>query len=328
MSAEVNQPRRGDLAMDADTAWRVLEGGHTGRLGTVGADGAPYVVPMLYVCRDQRVYLHTARAPGRMQANLAFEARVCFVVDEPGEFYRYGRFQCDSSLSYRSVMVFGRATRVDDEAASVAFFDALMAKYAPVDPGRPAGFYPRIKQIAVYAIEVDQIVGKQIRLPMATQRWPAIDRSKTPDAVAPPASEAPPPLAAHLTGGCLCGQVRYAIAREPVAMYHCHCGDCRKASGASFATNIMVRAADLAITAGAERLARFESSPAKYRHFCGHCGSPIFSQAAATQQFVSVRCGTLDGDPGLRPAAHAFVDSKAAWTDVLDGLPRFAGAIR
>ena len=125
-----------------------------------------------------------------------------------------------------------------------------------------------------------------------------------------------------LGGSCLCGAVRYEIHRAPRGMYHCHCATCRKASGASYATNLIVDADAFEVVAGRDRLASFESSPAKRRWFFSGCGSPIYSHAEATRAIVSVRAGTLDGDPGLRPAAHAWVASKAPWTELCDDLPQ------
>ena len=128
-----------------------------------------------------------------------------------------------------------------------------------------------------------------------------------------------------LQGSCLCGTVRYEIRGTPRAMYHCHCSTCRKANGASFATNLAVATGDFAIVAGEEALTAFESSPAKHRYFCGRCGSPIYSHAQRTKHMVSVRGGTLDGDPGLRPVAHGYTASKAPWTEICDGLPQKPG---
>ena len=127
-----------------------------------------------------------------------------------------------------------------------------------------------------------------------------------------------------LSGACMCGRIQYQIAGEPRFMYQCYCGKCRAASGASFVTNIIVDADSFAITAGKEALAAFESSPSKFRHFCSICGSPIYSQGEKTRKVVSVRCGTLHRDPGLRAAYHAFVASKAQWVDIHDDQPQFA----
>jgi hypothetical protein len=130
-----------------------------------------------------------------------------------------------------------------------------------------------------------------------------------------------------LTGRCLCGAVRYRIHGAPLTMYHCHCQQCRRASGASFATNLLVRSESFVLEAGAELLAGFESSPGKRRHFCSRCGSPIFSAAAATPSLRSVRGGTLDGDPGLRAVGHFHVASKPAWFEIRDELPQHAGGL-
>jgi hypothetical protein len=126
-----------------------------------------------------------------------------------------------------------------------------------------------------------------------------------------------------LRGACLCGKVRYEIKGAPRWMYQCHCGKCRAASGSSFATNIIVDADKFRISAGQGALRGFESSPKKFRYFCSDCGSPIYSHGEKTKQVVSVRCGTLKQDSGVRPAYHAFVASKAPWVQIADGLPQF-----
>ena len=125
-----------------------------------------------------------------------------------------------------------------------------------------------------------------------------------------------------LRGSCLCGKVKYELRGEPRVLYYCHCGTCRKATGSSFATNLIALAEDFVLVAGRDQLSAFESSPDKHRYFCSACGSPIYSQAKRTQKIVSVRCGTLDSDPILRPSIHAYVASKAPWVRICDDLPQ------
>jgi nitroimidazol reductase NimA-like FMN-containing flavoprotein (pyridoxamine 5'-phosphate oxidase superfamily) len=158
-------------------------------MATTGADGWPYVVPMLYVYRDRRVYVHGSSAKGHLRTNVEHDPRACFVVDEPGAVYAYGRFQCDSSLSYQSVIAFGKVRLVGERAETSAFFDAFMAKYSPGEDGRPRGFYPRLDSIVVYAMSVERLSGKAILLPTAARRWPAIDRTLSPGATAPRVAE-------------------------------------------------------------------------------------------------------------------------------------------
>jgi uncharacterized protein len=176
--------RRTDLAMSEAHMLDTLERGYCGRLATVGANGSPYCVPLLYVWADGQVFLHTARARGHLRANLEHERRVCFLVDEPGEVFPYGRFECDTTLAYRSVTVFGSIAIVDDETAKRRFFTRLMEKYAKPEWDRPRDCLPRIDQIELYAIAPERMTGKEIALPAMAQRWPVVDRTKTPNAYA------------------------------------------------------------------------------------------------------------------------------------------------
>jgi nitroimidazol reductase NimA-like FMN-containing flavoprotein (pyridoxamine 5'-phosphate oxidase superfamily) len=174
--------RRTDKVMPEAVAHEVLERGFCGRLATVGPDGWPYIVPLLYIVRDGEIWIHNAGVRGHLRVNVDHEARVCFEVDEPGEVFAYGRFECDTSVEYRSVVIFGRIRVVEERDAKVRFFDALMAKYGDPAWQRPAGFYPRLDQITLYALAPERVTGKQTVLPTATQRWPAADRTKSPGA--------------------------------------------------------------------------------------------------------------------------------------------------
>ena len=124
------QVRRADKLMTEERARETLAHGFCGRLATVGKDGWPYCVPLLYVCMNGEVFVHNTRAAGHLRTNVDHEQRVCFEVDEAGEVFPYGRFECDSTVAYRSVIVFGRIRVVEDLATRRRFFDALMAKYA------------------------------------------------------------------------------------------------------------------------------------------------------------------------------------------------------
>ncbi|HVO16054.1 MAG TPA: pyridoxamine 5'-phosphate oxidase family protein [Alphaproteobacteria bacterium] len=174
--------RRSDRVLADEAARETLARGFCGRLATVSADGYPYCVPLLYVVMDGEVWLHNTRARGHLRSNVDHDPRVCFEVDEPGEVFAYGRFECDSTVSYCSVILFGRIRVVDDRAAKQRFCEALMAKYAKADWDRPKGFFPRLDDIAVYAIAVERLTGKALALPAVEQRWPAVDMTKSPNA--------------------------------------------------------------------------------------------------------------------------------------------------
>jgi uncharacterized protein len=177
--------RRADKAMSEADTLSLLARGFAGRLATVGADGQPYVTPLLYVWDGSEIWVHNTAVPGHLRGNIAANNRVCFEVDEAGSVFAYGRFECDTSVAYESAVVFGRIRAVGARAAKERFCAALMAKYAPPDTGRPAGFFPRLAGITVYAIAIERMTGKRTPLPAASEQWPALDRSMTPDARAP-----------------------------------------------------------------------------------------------------------------------------------------------
>lgn len=128
-----------------------------------------------------------------------------------------------------------------------------------------------------------------------------------------------------ITGSCLCRGIRFEIDATPGLVSVCHCEDCRKAQGSAFAVNAPVPRASLRFTAGEDLLASFESTPGKHRAFCSRCGSPVFSRRDDDPDTVRIRLGTIDGDPGVRPAVHGWTSDKAAWERLPeDGLPRFA----
>ena len=126
-----------------------------------------------------------------------------------------------------------------------------------------------------------------------------------------------------ITGRCLCGNVRFQITGSLGPIVHCHCAQCRQATGTAFATNANVRRDEIAFTSGFDGITQYESSPGKFRAFCSRCGSPIYSRTDSDPDHLRIRLGTLDGEPGRRSLAHCWVSSKAPWFAITDALPQF-----
>jgi hypothetical protein len=123
-------------------------------------------------------------------------------------------------------------------------------------------------------------------------------------------------------GSCLCGGVGFEIGGELGPMAHCYCSMCRKHHGAPFVTYVGVDSSEFRWLKGEDLVERYQSSPGLQRGFCRTCGSnlPVPDPAEKT---LFVPAGTLDDDPGVRPAAHIFVASKARWVEIGDDLPQF-----
>jgi len=128
-------------------------------------------------------------------------------------------------------------------------------------------------------------------------------------------------------GGCLCGAVRYRVKQEPQAVVICHCTHCQKASGSAFSVNLLVKEADYE-QRGETRflLDTGDSGLPSYRHFCGHCGSPIMTRAENLPGLCLVKAGTLDQPEGIGPQLEIYTDHAAAWLEPVAGATRFAQA--
>lgn len=174
--------RRDDKMMSTERAMEALTGAFSGRLATIGADGFPYCLPLLFVMMDGEIFVHNSNANGHLRTNVENDTHVCFEVDQANEVYPYGRFECDSALAYWSVIVFGNIRIIEATGIKQRFCDALMAKYADKTWERPKGFYPRLADICVYAINIERLTGKETMLPVAAERWPAVDKTKSPHA--------------------------------------------------------------------------------------------------------------------------------------------------
>ena len=120
------------------------------------------------------------------------------------------------------------------------------------------------------------------------------------------------------TGGCLCGAVRYEVARPLRDVVVCHCEMCRKAHGHIGAYTAAPKHA-LRVTE-ARGLKWYASSPIARRGFCGECGSTLFWEGK-NRDTISIAAGTLDGATGLRTAIQIHSDSAGDYYDIDPRVP-------
>lgn len=130
-------------------------------------------------------------------------------------------------------------------------------------------------------------------------------------------------MTARITGGCLCGGVRYEVRGPFLRAGHCHCSRCRRHSGAAASTQGRVRREDFVLLSGADLVRVYRPDGGSVKAFCSVCGSSLFGGSWPEGDEVSIRFGTLDGDPGIRPQFHTFVGSKALWDEIQDDLPQY-----
>ncbi|WP_439646998.1 GFA family protein [Chromobacterium sinusclupearum] len=114
-----------------------------------------------------------------------------------------------------------------------------------------------------------------------------------------------------LTGGCLCGAVRYRLRGMPYHVTHCHCRSCRRASGAAFVTWFTVRVHELEWRG--EKPVQYHSSAAVSRGFCPHCGSTLTYFHESDPEEIDVTAASLDSPEALVPEHHTWWEQRVEW---------------
>ena len=126
-----------------------------------------------------------------------------------------------------------------------------------------------------------------------------------------------------LKGSCLCNSIQYEIHGELGPTMMCHCSKCRKANGSAFAVNSAVKSEEFHFVKGKEFVSEFESTPGVFRTFCKCCGTPLFCRRPSQPELLRLRIGSLDTPVDVKPLAHIFVGSKAAWDEIHDAIPQY-----
>jgi len=126
-------------------------------------------------------------------------------------------------------------------------------------------------------------------------------------------------VATPLSGGCLCGAIRYTLAVPVSALRACHCLNCQKSSGSGGTVNAVVPTDSFKITKGKTR--QYDDKATKSgrtlsRHFCETCGSPIYSTRNPNPGFVVVRAGSLDDSRGMKITGNIWTSTARDWDHV------------
>ena len=107
----------------------------------------------------------------------------------------------------------------------------------------------------------------------------------------------------RVTGGCLCGAVRFVAVGRPYRVGLCHCLDCRKHHGALFHASA-VYPLDAVTIEG-------EAAGYQDRFFCPRCGSSVYSRGGEDE--IEVHLGALDEPDRLRPTYELWTVRRESW---------------
>ena len=124
-----------------------------------------------------------------------------------------------------------------------------------------------------------------------------------------------------ITGGCICGAIRYEISMPAISTGYCHCRICQRFSGSAMSTWTAFPASAVQFLTGEPRY--FASSPIARRGFCPECGASLTYQLVRPQtaSYMVVFTTSLDAPQDYSPTAHGGIESQLPWIDILDDLP-------
>jgi hypothetical protein len=130
-----------------------------------------------------------------------------------------------------------------------------------------------------------------------------------------------------LTGGCLCGGVRFALAEPPHAAGYCHCTRCQRRTGTAVSAQASIDGSTFRLLQGEELVKLWRHPDGGWeKAFCRECGAQLFSRDPDRTR-MSIRMSAFDGDPGVRPSWRAYTAYAAEWEPIPDdGLVRFPEA--
>jgi len=125
-----------------------------------------------------------------------------------------------------------------------------------------------------------------------------------------------------VTGGCLCGAIRYEINAPALSTGYCHCRICQKFSGSTMSAFTAFPASSVRFTGAEPKY--FTSSPIARRGFCDVCGSSLVYHMTRPHEAAHLVIFTtsLDTPQDYAPAAHNGMESRVPWFDIHDDLPR------
>lgn len=128
-----------------------------------------------------------------------------------------------------------------------------------------------------------------------------------------------------LTGGCQCGNVRYELRGEPIALYVCHCLECRKQSASAFGMSLKARRADLHVTRGEPQFWTRDTDSGRRLAcaFCPTCGSRLWHQPDPPGETLTIKAGSVDGGVDMSEATHIWTARKMAGVVIPEGARQF-----
>jgi len=127
-----------------------------------------------------------------------------------------------------------------------------------------------------------------------------------------------------ITGGCLCGKVRYSADSEPTFVGICHCHDCQKFTGSAFAAVIALPKSGVTVTGTLKGFTKpGDSGKPVERRFCPECGTSVMDEGEVMPGVVMIGVGTLDDPSWVKPTTQIYRASAQPWVQLGGAMKSF-----
>lgn len=142
-----------------ETMMALLGQSLVGRIATVNQRGFPVIKPVNFIYLDGKIYIHSSMK-GEKVEDIKRGRTVCFEVDEPIGYVVASKSACKANYYYRSVIIKGKATFVQNWVKKMKILEKMMEKYQPEGEW---GDIPVeiLKKTEVIEILIMEITGKE-----------------------------------------------------------------------------------------------------------------------------------------------------------------------
>lgn len=125
---------------------------------------------------------------------------------------------------------------------------------------------------------------------------------------------------------CLCGANILETPAQSDLVAYCHCSHCRRATGSVVSVHAEFRQSDVTVRARSE--GHYATSAHVTWRFCDRCGSRLAYEDNRLPGLVFLPVGLADRPELFEPSRHSHHDSRVAWFETADALPRHIGTAK
>ena len=121
-----------------------------------------------------------------------------------------------------------------------------------------------------------------------------------------------------LSGGCLCGSIRYTILQQPILTYTCNCRFCQKDTGTAYRSALAILNENVELIGKDFSVYTYKSvehGRELYKNFCPNCGTTISLKTERFPERQVIMIGTLDDPSQIELSTHMFAEEAFDWVE-------------